>query len=444
MINSDVFGGCRLKYLVVLFFLGSSVFSQAGSRWLEAAIDAAEWIDSTEICWPGGGVYWPSNPEKPSDSAFFYKGNAGIVLFYTRLYEVSGQERWLQKARDGADYMIDVLPEKDWIWPDSGGLQGGFGGISFSFHNLYKASGDKKYLDAAVNILHLLTQKVGTPINIENLGATTDIMGGYAGFGLAHLYAHEQGYYGPSLKLAEAAGDQLLFEANMLDGYMYWWMKPDYPKNLPNFSHGTAGIAYFLARLYQVTGKQRFLDAALSGANYLLQLQNEQGLICHSEPDGQDLFYMGWCHGPVGTVRLYYLLAEVTDDKKWLKPVAKSFDAVLAVDLDEKRTPGFWNNISQCCGSAGVAACALDLSGPLQRPDYKSYAYRLTEDILDRAERTQHGLKWTQAEHRIRPEFLEAQTGFMQGAAGVGYWLLQLHAHEKGMDLNFQLPDSPY
>ena len=38
------------------------------------------------------------------------------------------------------------------------------------------------------------------------------------------------------------------------------------------------------------------------------------------------------------------------------------------------------------------------------------------------------GLKWIQAEHRLHPDRLTAQTGLMQGAAGVGLTLLRLDA----------------
>jgi hypothetical protein len=31
------------------------------------------------------------------------------------------------------------------------------------------------------------------------------------------------------------------------------------------------------------------------------------------------------------------------------------------------------------------------------------------------------GLRWVQAEHRVRPELLVAQTGYMQGAAGSAF-----------------------
>ncbi|MCZ6836972.1 MAG: lantibiotic modifying-like protein, partial [Planctomycetota bacterium] len=54
------------------------------------------------------------------------------------------------------------------------------------------------------------------------------------------------------------------------------------------------------------------------------------------------------------------------------------------------------------------------------------------------------GLKWIQAEHRSRPELLQAQTGYMQGASGIGLWMLRLDAFETGREFNLRFPDSPY
>jgi len=48
-----------------------------------------------------------------------------------------------------------------------------------------------------------------------------------------------------------------------------------------------------------------------------------------------------------------------------------------------------------------------------------------------------------QAENRSQPELRKQQTGYMQGAAGIGLWLLRLHAFEKGETAGVTLPDSP-
>jgi len=221
-------------------------------------------------------------------------------------------------------------------------------------------------------------------------------------------------------------------------------MNPGYPKLMPNFSHGTAGISYFLAELYRATGEKAFLEGALSGAAYLLKITNDNGLIFHHEPDGEDLFYLGWCHGPTGTGRLYYRLWKETGDEKWRDALIKSADGLMKTGIPEKRTTGFWNNESICCGTAGVADYFLSLHEVLGDEKYLAFARRATKTILSNAVQKEKGISWVQAEHRVKPLFLEEQTGYMQGASGIALWLLRLENFEEEKKPTIVLPDSPF
>ncbi len=216
---------------------------------------------------------------------------------------------------------------------------------------------------------------------------------------------------------------------------------------MPNFSHGTAGIAYFLATLYQETKNKEFLDAAIAGAKYLQAVSKTEGDVClvfHNEPDGKDLYYLGWCHGPVGTARLFYRLYQVTGDRVWMGWVKKSAQALLKSGIPEKQTPGFWNNVSQCCGSASVAEFFLSLYRVTREREHLDFAKRVTANLLERATRDAGGMKWIQAEHRIKPDLLVAQTGYMQGAAGIGMLLLRLDDLERNKKPAVTFPDSPF
>jgi hypothetical protein len=53
-------------------------------------------------------------------------------------------------------------------------------------------------------------------------------------------------------------------------------------------------------------------------------------------------------------------------------------------------------------------------------------------------------MKWIQAEHRTRPELLMAQTGLMQGASGIGLFLLHLDVFEQRKRPKINLPDSVF
>jgi lantibiotic modifying enzyme len=249
------------------------------------------------------------------------------------------------------------------------------------------------------------------------------------------------------LDLAARAGDRLIELGRPEHGGTKWAMDSTFPRLMPNFSHGTAGIAYFLATLYQETHQTRFLQAAVAGAVYLQAIARTDGdqcLIFHDEPDGRDLYYLGWCHGPVGTARLFYRLYQATGERRWLDWTLKSARALTASGIPAKRTPGFWNNVGQCCGSAGVSDFFLALYRATHDRRYLAFARVVVKDLLARSTSERGGLKWIQAENRTQPGLLIAQTGYMQGAAGIGAALLHLDAAERGRGPWLRLPDSPF
>lgn len=51
------------------------------------------------------------------------------------------------------------------------------------------------------------------------------------------------------------------------------------------------------------------------------------------------------------------------------------------------------------------------------------------------------GRWWMQAEHRARPKFTQAQTGYMQGAAGVGSFLAHMATSATPEDSRIGFPD---
>jgi hypothetical protein len=75
---------------------------------------------------------------------------------------------------------------------------------------------------------------------------------------------------------------------------------------------------------------------------------------------------------------------------------------------------------------------------------YKDFAWKMTQDLLQKGTAKERGIKWIQAENRKNPEQVVAQTGYMQGAAGVGILLLHWMelTQENGRLIHF--PDDPY
>jgi lantibiotic modifying enzyme len=408
----------------------------------DVAIDAAKWIRSSRVD-TLFGYAWPADPGDPKTvSTALYSGSPGVVLFLLELHAATGDPAYLAEARRGADELMTKVPSETQM-----GLYEGVAGLGFTLGETWRATKDDKYRKAAIGTIRILSDKAGDVGKGVQWNNTNDIISGSAGIGLYLLYAAETFKDEKAMWLAVRAADRLLEVGIADNGGTKWPMDPNVPRMMPNFSHGTAGVAYFLATIAKATNGRRFLDGALAGARYLQAIAKTDGDIClvpHNQTDGLDLYYLGWCHGPVGTARLFYQLAQVTGDKTWMSWVQKSANAIMTSGIPEQRTPGFWNNVSQCCGSAGVAQFMLDLHNVTHEPKYLAFAQKMTADLIARAIRDDKGTRWIQAEHRVRPEQLVAQTGYMQGAAGIGSWLLRLDAQQRKRTPFVRFPDSPW
>jgi lantibiotic modifying enzyme len=411
---------------------------------LEAALKAARWIESHGVTAKTPGARdWPADPSDPASvNLSLYAGTPGIVLFFLEAWQSTGDRGFLDQARGGADSLLAGLAGEAGT-----GLYQGVAGIGFALEETFKATRDPKYRTGLAECLKKIESGALRKGRGVEWGTVTDVISGGAGTGLFLLTAARELGEKRWLELAAEAGRRLIELGLPEKNGLKWAMDPGFPRLMPNFSHGTAGIAYFLARLHEETGDAEFLRAAVAGAGYLKSVANTEGegcLVFHNEPDGRDLYYLGWCHGPTGTARLFYELWKVTGNSEWLDWTKRSARAILASGIPEKETPGFWNNAGVCCGLAGVGDFFLDLFRAVKDKAYLDFSRRVSARLLSRATAEGDGLKWIQAEHRTKPDLLIAQTGLMQGAAGIGLFLLHEDAENRGRARRIVLPDTPF
>jgi len=416
------------------------------ARYLDAAIRAGRWLQATAIDAPGGKT-WPAvPPDTKTAQTNLYSGSPGVVLFLLELHRATGDRQWLDLAVRGADHLAASVPDRLGE-RDSAGLYTGLAGIAFTLAETGRISADPRYLRAESRALGVITaaaREVGAGVEWTD---TTDIISGNAGTGLYLLWASSRGGNQAARDLAVRTGRRLVEREHRTDDASLWMMSPSFTRNMPNFSHGTGGVAYFLATLAGETRDKALLDGALRGARYLQSIAtptaNDGRRIFHNDPDGRELFYLSWCHGPAGTARLFHRLGVVTGDAQWSGYVPKLAQGTIASGVPE-RSPGFWNNISQCCGNCGVSDFFVSLHGLTKDGSYLTFARKCADDTLARSTTDGDGLKWVQAENRVSPNVVLAQTGLMQGAAGVGLAMLRLDGALRGRKPTIVLPDAPY
>jgi len=415
-------------------------------RYFDAAMAAARWLRATAIESPTGASWPVVPPDAKTVQHDLYTGFPGVVLFFIELHRATGDRAWLDLATKGADQLATSLPESQ-SGDEGAGLYSGLAGIAYTLEEADRARGESRYSSAIQKALgDIVAGARDSGAGVE-WNDSTDIISGSAGTGLYLLRAFGTRKNSAARDVAIRAGRRLV-EREFRSGETSFWMaSSSFPRNMPNFSHGTAGVAYFLASLASETRDKSFADAAIRGGKYLESIatptDGDGRRIFHNDPDGRDLFYLSWCHGPAGTARLFQRLGAVTGDRSWSAYVPRLAQGIVASGVPQ-RSPGFWNNISQCCGNCGVSDFFVSLHGVTGDASYLAFARRVADDTLERATSEGDGAKWIQAENRVSPNVVLAQTGLMQGAAGVGLSMLRLDGALRGRKATIVLPDSPF
>jgi lantibiotic modifying enzyme len=427
---------------------------------LQAALEVEAFISSCHVELPDGAT-WARLPDGSGTGRHtLYHGSAGVVLFYLELHRATGERGHLDVAIRGGDQLIAAL---DGAEDASIAIYSGLPGYFFVLNELAKASGEARFRDLAASLVRQMaerSQPLGSgigwiePIPFSDITGITgerellDLSIGAAGAGLGFLYAHRQALDPRALEWARQTADRLIEMSVDGDGGPNWLMMADmpFPFDAPNFAHGAAGVGYFLADLHRATGEQRYLDVAIAAAGYIEAHTAESGsghLVCHTDQN-PGLYYLGVCHGPPGTGRLMFLLHEITGEDRWLEWLTANMRGLLATGAPEQRSDGLWNNYGQCCGDAGIGDYALFLHRATGNPAYLDVARRTAAVVLEASTVDEGKRSWSQAEHRSRPDFVESQTGYMQGAAGIGSFLLHLATVNHDQIAKIPLPDMPF
>lgn len=434
------------------------------AHYRQAALEADCFVQSLRVDTPHG-VRWRRTDAPASRAELsLYHGSAGVLLAQLEWFAATGDAARLELAVRAGDELLAALPDE----PVSVALFPASPGHAVALIELSRATGDGRYRDAAAHLLERLraaAHPLGSGIGWIEVDPFADITGvtesreifdqsvGACGAGMVFLHAHRLGVHPDALAWATAVADRLIDVAEREPEGWRWLLMSDMPYTFraPNFAHGSAGVAYFLADLYRDTGEARHLAAALEGARFVQHHAVPVGdgcLVKHTEDDRPTIFYLGVCHGPAGTGRLFHLLADITGDASWTGFADALLRGVLATGVPEQRIAGFWNNHGQCCGDAGLGDYALFVHQRTGDPVALDLARRLADHVMDVAEVTEgdDGRQrcWTQAEHRNRPDFVQRATGLFQGAAGIGSFLLHLATTLEGHPVKVALPDQPF
>jgi hypothetical protein len=299
--------------------------------------------------------------------------------------------------------------------------------------------------DLAVARLHELATPdgwqpswIGPPRAVED-GRCNDVTLGTGSVLLGALWAQRYDVPGAG-DLAAHAADILLAEKEEVPTGLDWLFVPrrfvlDPRGQMPNWSHGLAGIAASLAVASMSLHRRELRDAARLGTEHLVTLADtsDGGMrLPHVIPDHEDLdtYTYNWCHGPAGTSLLFAALdrAGINDvggrtPYDWERACLHSLKVS---GIPERLHPGFWDNDGRCCGTAGVGDVVLNIWQRSCEHEDLEFAVTLADAIVDRAVFDGDHVYWRFIEHRNADPLLPPSPGYMQGAAGIAAYLFRL------------------
>ena len=215
---------------------------------------------------------------------------------------------------------------------------------------------------------------------------------------------------------------------------------------MPNWSHGLAGIAGSLALAGAELGRPELVEAARQGAEHLVTLgdRSDGGFLVPlsippADPAKVDPISYGWCHGPTGTSMLFLALDRAGVAEVGGRPTtswyARGRHSVRTSGIPDRLRPGFWDNDGRCCGTAGVGDAFLDAYARTGDDADLAFAVRLGDALVERAVVTDDAAYWRFVEHRDENPLQLPRVGWMQGAAGIAAHLFRLaRVLESGRD----------
>lgn len=345
-----------------------------------------------------------------------YDGSCGIALFLAALTQVTDESRFRDLSLGAIQPLRQILEHLDTESEQKITQLIGIGGAVGLGSIVYALVQISQFLDEATLLED--AKRAASLISPPAIAADQlfDIMAGAAGAILGLLALHEVTTDPAVLEQAATCGHHLLNHRITSDTGFRTWAIPD-EELLTGFSHGAAGIAYALLRLYETTQDAAFLAAAQEAIAYERSVfspsaGNWPDLRSLVIRDNQPSFMTSWCHGAtgIGLARLGSLGILDTPDVR--KEIAIALNTTLKFGLQDIDHP--------CCGNCGRIELLLVAAQKLSRPELVETAQKQAAWVVARAKQA--------GTFHLFPNLPKDvyNPGFFQGTAGIGYELLRL------------------
>ncbi len=368
-------------------------------RLIEKSIETAEWIEQYAHE-EGDTKYWDVLPGQEQEGAFLlkptgiYGGAPGVAFFFLRLYRATGEKKYLENAKAGVNYAIsryrgteDFLSDSDFLPGAEIGFLNGPAGGAFVASRLYEITKEEKFKDYAIRV-------------------TEDLI----------TAAHDE------------------------DGKLFWYGQYGII--------GEGSLILYLVDAYDTYGDRRYLDAAHKGAKYIVS-QREEAPVGGYRWYAMDTekfptigkaggYFPGFEYGAAGSGYILSVVYEYTKDEELLetaKGAATYIQNVAVYSEDQESALVPYNDtylkglfyLGVCQGPVGTSRLFYKLYEITIDESYKKFILQLTRGILATGAPAKHSEGYWRTncyccgaagmlEHFINIHKLTGQDEFLQAA----------------------------
>ena len=403
-----------------------------GKKYVQISEKIGDYLIDTSFVGGGNDISWMDMNiigEKTNDwnmvpiGLDLYSGISGILIFFIYLFKETNKERYLQVIKQCYETIKNYFNKKEKFSEFNEKIL--FGGFSGETPIIYSLIILEKELGEFFDLNEIESMRYNVFLSCKkNLGKNRDhdIIIGSAGVILILLKYYETIKKTEVLDLAKEYASRIIQDSIVIDDSLAW--KGSFAKNpLGGFAHGTSGIIFSLAKLYEYTKEHKYLDIIEKGLKYedSLYRKSVKNWSDNRETDDgikyddlDDNIPVAWCHGAGGILLNRLLL------KKLNTPVSKSrkekndFDIFVATETCLKY--GLGRSHCLCHGDIGnieILFLASKITG-------NKNIEKKCDIYLEYIEEKLYSKEW-----KCGIPYKDSP-GLMVGLSGIGYGLLKV------------------
>ena len=341
---------------------------------------------------------------------FLYAGHSGIALFFAALARLTSRGEYEDSARSCLKSALWIVSLPSAKFARAMRKRAGLGGIA-GLSGLLYASGQAAELLNDSELRTLSHEGAERMLALLPGGAELDVIGGQAATIQLLVALYENTIETRWLHAAQRMAETVLQAQDRVSG---GW--PSHTGEiLGGYAHGAAGIADALLRLYAVTRREEYRDAAERGLKYQNSLASANGPgwsdLRTGKIGGEPL--AGWCNGAAG-IGTPFLRAQSICAQDWsARGVTHAVQATISIPCEVD---------TACCGEAGCIDFLLECARCSGDESLQAVARNRAATVIARARQTGS----YRCSHRSDTDTFHP--AFFQGLAGIGYTWLRILA----------------